>query len=448
MHHTVTGILTLFLFSGLLSAQKAPDFRQVDAETYRFYTEEKWDSLIDMGETALKNGLDYYYLRMRTGIAWYEKRNYIKSSGHFAKALEFNSSDPLAMEYLYYAFLFSGHSEQANFITKHFPESLIQKTGTKSGPVDEVNASFFYSRSSTDNIINNSIDYFPDDIPGYQAVTRYFSNFNFQLKHKLAPGTSLQHAYSHLYKTNFNYFNNGIYIIKNSEIVVKQHQYYLSINKTFSGRWSLSPAIHFVHTRYPLLTSISQGGPGRPPMTQYTGQRETSLLAGLMVSKSLGPVDLRIYGHGSNLNKKKQIQGATGLTCYPFGNLDLYVGGDFVVLTHRSDSSNITKPIVTGLAGFSIARKIWIEFSIAFGEIQNYADKNGYLIFNSTDILRQKYDLNITIPVTDKGSLIYAGARYSLHSSHLTSLIDPELTELNELLYNSTSLYGGISWKF
>ncbi len=160
---------------------------------------------------------------------------------------------------------------------------------------------------------------------------------------------------------------------------------------------------------------------------EYTGQRETSLLAGLMITKSLGPVDLRIYGHGSNLNNKKQAQGAVGFTCFPFGNLDLYVGGDIIALSHITDTAREITPVGSGIIGFSIARKVWIEFSASVGEMQNYAEKNGYLVFNSADLLRQKYDLNISIPVSEKGSLVYAGARHSSHTSYLVSLVDPEL---------------------
>ncbi|MBL7114029.1 MAG: hypothetical protein ISS19_18975, partial [Bacteroidales bacterium] len=443
MFRILNSIFILLLFSCLLSAQDVPDFRQVDIETYRFYEAGQWDSLIELGEPALDNGIDYFYLRMRLGIARYEKRNYIKSSQHFRHALEFNNVDPVALEYLYYAYLLSGKVNQANFVAKQFPESLKQKTGIIPKPVDKVDASFFYSRSATDDIVNNSIDYFPTDVLGYQVVTKYFSNFNISLRHYFGSRFSLNHAYTHLYKVNFNYLNNGTYIIKNPDIVVKQHQYYISINSAFAGGWNLAPAFHIVHTRYPVITSITQGGPGRPPSTQYTGQKETSLLAGLMVTKSLGYIDLRLYGHGSNLNNNKQAQGAVGLTWYPFGNLDLYVGGDFIVLLQPQDRASGVNPIGNGMVGFSIARKVWFEFTTAVGEMQNYAEGNGYLVYNSADILSQKYNLNISVLVTDRGSLIFAGARYSSYASYLTSLIDPELTELNELNYNNLSIYGG-----
>jgi len=448
MFRIIVNIIVISVFGFTVSAQDDADFRQVDIRTYQYYMAEQWDSLIRLGEPAIKNGVDYYYLRMRLGIARYENRNYIKSIRHFRQALEFNSGDPVALEYLYYAYLLSGKSRQAQLLTGRFSEKLKNKTGIKPKPVEKIDVNIFYSKSGSDDIVQNSSEYFPTDLIGYQVVTKYYSNFNCFFEHYLGSRFSLQHSYTFLNKENFNYLNNGINIIKNPGISVKQHQYYIAFNTAFAGGWNLTPFTHIVRTSYPLLTSITQGGPGRPPSTQYTGQDETSLLAGLMLTKSVGPVDLRLYGHGSGLNKKKQAQGAGGFTWFPFGNLDLYIGSDLVVLSHLNDSARETKPVVNGMIGLSLAGKIWFEFSLAAGEMHNYAERNGYLVFNSTDYLEQKYDVNISVPVTEKGSLIYAGARFSVHASYLTSIIEPELTKLNKLTYNSLSFYGGVSWKF
>ena len=448
MHRIVNGILFLFMLNCALSAQDAPDFKKVDAETYRFYTEKNWDSLIEMGESAIKQGIDYYYLRMRIGIAWYEKSNYVKSSRHFIKALDFNNREPVALEYLYYSYLFTGRIHQANLLSKEFSPLLKEKTGIRPRPVDELNINFFYNHSGTEDMVSSSSEYFSTDIPGYQIVTQYFSNFNFSLRHKLGPRFTLLHSYTYLNKVNLYHFYNGSITVRNPDFMVKQHQYYISVNTAFKKGWGISPTFHFINTGYPYLSSVIQGGQGRPPTAQYIDQNESSLLAGLMVTKLLGPVDLRIYGHGSNLNNRNQLQGAAGLTYYPFGNLDVYVGGDFVLLAQNGDSNKVINPIGCGLIGFSIARKVWFEISTSVGEMNNYAERNGYLIYNSADILRQKYDLNIAVPLSDKGSLIYAGVRYSSYSSYLTSLIEPELKDLNELSYNSLSFYGGILWKF
>ena len=55
----------------LFASEKEPDldFNAVDILTYRLYMEKKWDSVIIVGKKALRNDIDYYYLRARMGIA-------------------------------------------------------------------------------------------------------------------------------------------------------------------------------------------------------------------------------------------------------------------------------------------------------------------------------------------------------------------------------------------
>ena len=110
-------ILSLIL---LFRAGNSQDFKSVDQGTYGLYMEQHWDELIRIWKEGLKQDIDYYYLRMRIGIAYYETKNYKASQAHFRKALEFNQGDPVASEYLYYAYLFAGQTEQASILAKDF----------------------------------------------------------------------------------------------------------------------------------------------------------------------------------------------------------------------------------------------------------------------------------------------------------------------------------------
>ncbi len=79
--------LMLITFSGAKS-QEYMDFNQINGESYRLYSDQKWDSVIFLGKIALKQDMDFYYLRMRMGIARYNQKKYRQASGHFKQALE------------------------------------------------------------------------------------------------------------------------------------------------------------------------------------------------------------------------------------------------------------------------------------------------------------------------------------------------------------------------
>ena len=103
-------ILMLFL-SGSILAQDQMSFAELDKKTFDLYEKNSWKELRDLGKQGLENGTDYYYLRMRIGIAEYKLRRYTTACKHFRKALEFNTNDPAALEYLYYSLLFSGRTQ-------------------------------------------------------------------------------------------------------------------------------------------------------------------------------------------------------------------------------------------------------------------------------------------------------------------------------------------------
>ena len=96
--------ITLALISGTPSmAAEKLDFATVDLITYRCFQAKRWDSVILVGKQALRQDIDYYYLRVRMGIAYYEKTDYFPASVHLKKARQCNSTDPVIANYLYWA---------------------------------------------------------------------------------------------------------------------------------------------------------------------------------------------------------------------------------------------------------------------------------------------------------------------------------------------------------
>ena len=169
MYRVITTIcLTLLLLSGI-SAQDQVDFNTINTETFRLYQEQKWDSLIVMGRDALKQDFDYYYLRMRLGIALYNQKKFRKSSIHFTKALTMNQGDPVALEYLYYSRLLSGQSAQANLARKQFKGDLANRLPlTKGKFVDRFRVESLYNRGMIDHISTNPEETFPGLPAGVQ----------------------------------------------------------------------------------------------------------------------------------------------------------------------------------------------------------------------------------------------------------------------------------------
>ena len=457
---------TVLLFTGMLLAGRpgsAQNFTEIDRNTYQLYLEKKWDELILAGKSAIKKDIDYYYLRLRIGIAFYEKKNYKSAQLHFRKALDFNSGDPLAMEYLYYACLFGGQSQQAALLYKKMPESIREKVmapGLKI--IDRVSVEYLYNQTFTDNLLKDPTIF--NGLPaGVQIVTRSFQNLNVSMQHFMHPGTSFIQAYTYLVKNSLYYYDDGLNRFETEGQQVRQQQYYLSPSFTFDGGLVISPSFHYLHVAYqvPVLTG-SGPGPGGGNEVVFREEYEGQMAGGLSLVKFHGPFSFRLGAVYSNLNRTQQLTGSAGLTWYPMGNLDLYLSAGLNVhngdLAARGDSVGSAGETGSGFAGtvlipdlllgWSIASKLWIEVSGTYGQMKNFTERNGYLVYNGLDWVKYKAVANLVLPLTAKGSVFYAGARFAGYENRFIPLDTTQPANINSLTYNSISIFGGISWKF
>ncbi len=102
----------LFVFQGVRSFGQE-DFRYYDRITYQLYQDGAWSELAREGKEGLRHDLDYYYLRMRLGIAFYALEKYQGAVPHFRKALRFDPSSTAAREYLVNSLIMSGRPQAA-----------------------------------------------------------------------------------------------------------------------------------------------------------------------------------------------------------------------------------------------------------------------------------------------------------------------------------------------
>ncbi len=450
-------MLRLVISTGLIlmavsrsGAQATMDFNQLNRETYRLYMEQKWDSVIIIGDIALKKEMDFFYLRMRMGIARYNQEKYRQASHHFRRAQEFSESDPVALEYLYFSLLFSGQTESAGVVRGEFKGDLALRLPPVRGKfIDRTGGEYLYCKAMNDELLSDPEQLFSDLPPGVQYVTRHYSNFSFSLSNRIVPGIRLNHMFTYLSKSNYQYYNDGLYLLHMDSQHVNQYQYYISPSVTTRSGFTIMPMFHLLSVHYQAPLSFSQGYQGGGSQVVWGYLDKLEFATGLDILKTAGTVDFRLGAWYANLNNNRQVQNRLGLTWYPLGNLNLYVGGYISSQYEMSDSTGIIRLIPEFHAGFAIAQKVWLDFNGAFGEMTNYLEQNGSVVFNSfSESVQQKAGLTVSIPFAEKGSLIYLGARWTAHQSNFYPFYPASGEVSNSIKYNTLSIYGGVSWKF
>jgi tetratricopeptide (TPR) repeat protein len=432
----------------MLKGQEKTDFQTIHTGTYRMYLAGEWDSLIAMGKQALDQETDYYYLRIRMGIACYSKENYMKAAGHFQKALDFNPADPVTLEYLYYARLFSGQPEQAGLVRKQFRGDLALRLPPDKGKaVDRLGVEYLFSSNINGELLSDPEALFSDLPPGVQYVTRRFSNASLSLSHRIAPGFSLAHAYNYLTKYNHLYYFDGLNELQVSDQHVYQHQYYISPAFTTRSGYAFRPMFHLVSVHFQVVDLQGSQGGGNQPAMVYRDSLD--IAAGFAFSKGIGSLDLYLGAYYATLNSAQQVQNRLGITWFPFGNLNLYAGAYLNSQYEMSAGKNSLRFIPEMLVGMAMAGKVWLDLNVSLGEMVNYLEYNGLIIFNSfEDVVRGKVTGTLSVPVNEKGSLLYLGGRWTSNRSEFYPF-DPAQTQvINPVSYQTISIYGGITWKF
>jgi len=148
------------------------------------------------------------------------------------------------------------------------------------------------------------------------------------------------------------------------------------------------------------------------------------------------------------MNDAEQVLVRGGLTWFPIGNLDLYMGVYLNTQAGITESSTAYALIPEYLLGAGIASRIWIEVFGSHGDMTNYLEGNGYIVYNGLDGMKHKIGTNLVYPVAEKGSKLYLGARWIQYQSNFVPLETGPSQAINPLTYNGLSVFGGISWAF
>ena len=428
-------------FSGVFG-QKPLNYTVVDKKSYQYYLDDQLDSLRSISHKAFSAGIDYYYLRMRMGVLYYNHKNYMASIPHFRKALEFNNGDPVAEEYLYYALLFSGRKKEAVKLAAAFSDSLKSKLNIDKTPViTGVSATILHS-----NLTNNDVlDKYNFDASsmgnGSQLITRKFNYQGLHLQHQLSPSFSIFHGYGHLKKTSFGYYYTDGLANTLTEQELTQHQYYISGTLTFRRGFSISPAFQFLNIRIPSYQQNSRGMWQRISAQTYS---QNDYVYGISLNQFFKYINLEAGAVWSALNDRNQLQESAGLTMYPLGNLNLYLYAS-VIFHHTIQNQVVYVPekIYRLKAGAGFFNTFWLEAGMIKGNLENTSLDNGFIIYNNTDYPTGIYEASLIFPVKKFSlSISYSlTEQQSVYSSTGT-------TTYNKLTYNSQIITGGISWKF
>lgn len=439
-------IAVIFLLCSLsLSAQQKLSFRVVDTTTYQQYLRGDWKGIIQMGNEALDQEINYYYLQIRIAYAHFMRQEFRTAMKYYRNALEFNSKDPVAHEYLYYCYLYSGRYNDALLQTENL-------TTAQKKAMDIVDSSGIISLGIMHSYANSNAAGIQDAIVndlvvaqnGVQKTTNSFHLPKLLLSHNIGKHLVIRHSLSYLHKNEFSYaINSGFFL--SPEQIMSQVSYGLSIEITPVQGWTIRPGLNYMSLKVPLYAFNNYGpsvGKDRPV---FDYMNISNRVFSLQVNKEFRFFNIGLSYANNNFNKLEANQAGIHSSIYPLSNLNLYYSFNLYFQYLQFNDQSDLNYIFNHTLGFKIFKNLWMELSNSLPEQMNLYDISNDISYNNIEKIASAYSATLIVPVYKANLKLFGVCGYNFNNSYFfpnQELLNP----INKHSYNSLIITGGLIW--
>ncbi|MCF8226490.1 MAG: hypothetical protein K9J30_11490 [Bacteroidales bacterium] len=438
-------MITYLLASSVLVFSQKPGFKEVDTTTYNQFLRGEWKNLISSGKNALDHGYDYYYLQMRLAYAHFALNHYRQSIIYYKNALSHSSNDPVANEYLYYCYKYSGRNLDAIVHSRSLTSAQNNQMNVKNKGIISLGADHSLAFSNAEEIrdnITSGIDPFRE---GVQKATYSMNSTAFNLSHTIGKTAIMEYRVTHMNKTEYSYFIDNTVSYLSTEQSINQTEYSLDVKIALTEGLSVKPGLHFIQTAIPLYDLNSYGFNPAQNKTELGKLTVRSLVPKVMIEKKTTYVDIGVSYAYIDFNNITANQAGLHATVFPFGNLNLYITSDtyFQFAAHEGNSefNLLFKP----MAGIKVHDNFWIELGAGFPDQFNFYDMKNKTAYNNIEKISRGLSVNMIFPVYKLPGKVFINYQHLSVDSYFFPA-DNQLDPFNMNSYTTHLITGGISW--
>ena len=443
-------IFTLFLGITPLFSEEPISFAEVEQLTMQHYYASQWDSVIIVGMKGIEAGHDYFYLRVRLGMAYFYQSNFAKAIQHLEKARKFNSSDEFTNSYLYLSYKYMGRLADAEMMGRKLSDTLrtldlFKKPKFFSGLYTEIGYSPSTNYSPTP--LSRQSPYFEETSTKNNAMSYGFVG----LTNQATPWMTLFYGVTSLGTTLTKYTYENLPPLPQklktttTDLSIKTLQFYINARVRVARGWIVSPYYHAISMRG------SEGAASKPKKNDTTSFISNDAIMGFGLEKYYHNFVFSGELSNNRFNNKTHLQAQTGVTWFPFSNQNLYLNGAVTYNMAQGVDSLFppnyekNKLYVTGKIGGKLFSKLWGETTIYGGNIQDSQIGNGYLFFSNPSSYTMMANATLTLYLKKlKISLKYQFA--GLNGTKLSYITTNPIT--SEFSFNQQTITGGLLWNF
>lgn len=430
--------MLIAIFS-VLNAQQKWNYAEVDKKSYELFLQKKWEELIAFNDQAGENGIEYFNLQARTGIAWYNLGKYRKASTWFFKAWENDQHLEWLQEYLYYSLVYSGRYAEASKLAVDFTPQLKQKIDfQKMKPLRMALEGGYSWNPDIDQLLNSELDV-EAEVGSDYGEAFFFKNYHFEsldYSHQIAPGVILNHNFTHIgvNRTEQLFWGSR----NNFPIDISQNQYFL--NPLFTlGKWYVSPSANVIWGKSDLVLGNYE------PNTFYNSSFKFSdFIFTASTWTNRGNFSPGAEINFANIADEGLTQASLWLTWYPLSNSNLYFTPR---IYFKSDNENSFGYNTFGFSGGFQLGQFHFYGNYLNGEMKNFIESGGYVIANFPGRSTRKYMGSIYFPFAKRYQFVVRYLNqdvFEKYRVYRNTTLDNEI----EYSYIKHTITAGISWTF
>lgn len=445
MKTKLLGIAALLLFNlNFIGAQEQITPYYVDTKTYTDYFAGNWNEVIRIGNMGLTNDIDFYYLRVRLGVAYLKKLNYMQSVVHLEKAYTDNKKDDFVIEMLYYAYLYAGDYPNAIKMAQKLPPHIKDKLGFEvvTGVQSFSTGGMFMYNQNTDERMNTELLTTPNQIDARYTVQDFKYLYYFGVSTANRKNKVWNFNVSHLKIYDIIMDQNRTDGLSLTNVDGTQTQFFVGRQQSFLNGWNWSIGTSVVYGKYLNLTTVTTNSGGRwTPATMWVYSNYMNFALGSTLKKNYGRIDLQLHTNISNLENSFQVQIGESVNFYPFGNFNLYLGS-----TLWQQFYDGTRVFADSKFGFGLFQKVWIETSYLSGNVEFYSKNNTAVIYNTPEKIKTQLGISVLVPFKKISFSVSGFSANKNNDIPYNTLNGTTTSVVNQ--YNTLTLLGGIKWNF
>ena len=421
--------IVLLWFVSTANAQKSSlSIKYVDSTTYALYLRQDWKQIIALGKQSRTEDVDFYYLKVRMGIAYFKEKKMFSAIQLLEEAYTMDPNNAVVQDYLYWAYHYSGLIMESRLFYSKMTDALKDKIKVDLPFVSDLR----FKALSINNLDYNEMLLTDADseIGDFRFIRKNQQMFSLGMSHPLLKRINLFHQFTLIPTTSVQQENVGG-VLKNETYKGTEYRYYADVTVSLGNRWYFDTYINVISGKYDNLNVEN--------MSSSSKIKYTDVVFGGSITKASYFIRNSVNVSVSNLNGYNQLQAGYSISLYPLGSTLVVPFGSLQYKNQDADSN----VVFTGGLSVTINKILLTGFGTV-GNMNNFTANNGAIIYNQPATALNEF--GGSFKYFGKNSILKVG--YSFMKMEANYYNDNFEITSKTFGFNQQNITAGITWIF